>query len=46
MSGNGLEESFTVGKTTEVERASPAVLIEVGGKVIVANVISGSLVCL
>lgn len=36
VTGNGLEEGLAAGESTEVERGSPSVLIEVGSKVVVA----------
>ena len=35
VSSNGLVEALTVGESAEVERASPAILVEIGGKVVI-----------
>jgi hypothetical protein len=37
MASDGLVEGFTVGEAAEVERASPSVFVEIGGKVVVAE---------
>jgi hypothetical protein len=37
VAGNGLVERLTVGKTAEVEGGTPAILVEVGGEVVVAG---------
>jgi hypothetical protein len=36
VAGNGLVEAFTIGKTAEVEGATPAVFVDVCGEVVVA----------
>jgi len=36
MSGDGLSEWLTIGKATKMERATPAVLVQIGGKIVVA----------
>ena len=43
VSGNGLVEALTVGESAEVERTSPAILVEIGGKVIIVPGKSGIL---
>ena len=43
VSSNGLVEPLTVGKSAEVERTSPAVLVEIGGKVVIVPGQSGIL---
>jgi hypothetical protein len=35
VTGNGLVERFTVGKSTEMERLTPSVFVKIGGKVVV-----------
>lgn len=35
VTGNGLEEGFAAGESAEVERGSPSVFVEVGGKVVI-----------
>ena len=37
VAGNSLVERFTIGKTTEVEALSPAILVEVSGEVVVTR---------
>lgn len=36
MSGNGLVKRLAIGKAAEVERLSPAILVQIGRKVVVA----------
>ena len=43
VSSNGLVEALTVGESAEVERTSPAILVEIGGKVIIVPGKSGIL---
>ena len=35
VSSNGLVEAFTISESAEMERASPAVFIEVGGEIVI-----------
>ena len=37
VTGNGLSEGLAVGETAEVERLTPAVLVKVGGQVVVVT---------
>ena len=40
---NGLVEALTVSESAEVERTSPAILVEIGGKVVIMPGKSGIL---
>lgn len=46
MSGNGLMKTFTVGESAEMKAGAPAVLVEVGREVVIAEVINdGRVLC-
>ena len=44
MAGNGLAEALAIGKATEVETLTPAILVQIGREVVVMSCKSGILV--